>query len=77
MNNIEWTEFDDEDPDDGSADLVGFLFGKYVDVTSHYQGTWSVMYNNVRVKDNFLTREDARQWAESADLVDALSSLAD
>lgn len=69
-------EFDDEDPDDGTADLVGNLFGKYVDVTSNYKGTWSVMYNNVRVKDGFSTRESARQWAENADLVDALSALA-
>ncbi len=72
MNKIDWVEFDDDDPDDGTADLVGHLFGKYVDVTAHYKGTWSVMYNGVTVKDGFLTREDARQWA---DLVDALSTV--
>lgn len=71
-NKIDWL-YDDEEEDDGTFDLVGKFKGKYVDVVSSVDRKWSVLYNNVRIKVGFESRDMAKNWAESVDLIDCLS----
>lgn len=71
-NKIDWL-FDDEEEDDGTFDLVGQLNGKYIDVVCNIKGKWSVLYNNVRIKEGFESRDVAKDWIECVDLVDCLS----
>ena len=71
MNIIDWIE-DDEEEDDGTYDLVGFCQGKYVDIVKNFKGTWSVIYNNIRIKTEIKSRDEANVWAEKNDLINAL-----
>lgn len=74
MKNINKIKWDDNSDDDGTHDLCGTdRFKKFVDVTHSYLGTWSVLYNNIRLKDDFTNRLEAKNWSESTDLVNALS----
>lgn len=68
MATIQWSESDDP-----CSDLCGRLDGKYVDVTFHVRGTWSVLFNNVRLRDDFLDRDAAKTWAEKSNLIDAFA----
>ena len=69
-NNIDWGEIES-----GEHDLCSKLHGKYVDVTAHIRGTWSVLFNNIRLKDDFVSRDTAQSWAESTDLINEISNI--
>lgn len=75
MNNISWSEDDEESEDTSTYDLCGTFYGKYVDVTRNSNNLWSVLFNCVRIKENISTREQAKHWAETADLIEELSNM--
>lgn len=77
MNNIVWSENDDESEDTSNYDLCGKFLGKYVDVCSNGKNVWTVLFNCVRLKENMPSRDEAKQWAENADLIEELSNARD
>lgn len=75
MNNIAWSEDDEDETEDTSNyDLCGIFCGKYVDITRNSQNLWSVLFNCVRLKENITNRDEAKNWAENSDLLDELSN---
>lgn len=74
MNNIIWSEDDTHATEDTSNyDLCGTFLEKYVDICSNGNNLWSVLFNCVRLKENIATRDEAKAWAENADLLDELA----
>lgn len=73
-NKIKWGAIPKDDSPDMQYELCGKdRNNKYVDLTKNSQGIWSVLYNNVRIKNDFNSREEAKNWAETVDLIDQLS----
>lgn len=68
---VKWSEDATTSPAD--YDLCGQAHGKYVDVCSNGSGKWSVLFNCVRLKNDFASRDEAQHWAETADLIEELS----
>ena len=55
---IEWSESDEID--DGTFDLCGRFNGRYIDVVRRYDNTWSIFFNNARIKSGIANRELAK-----------------
>lgn len=73
-NKITWREIPQDDCIELQYDLSGTdENNKEVDITHTYKNTWSVYYNKVSIKHHFLSRDEAKAWAESVDLIDELS----
>lgn len=75
MNNILWSADDEDELEDTSTyDLCGTFAGKYVDICSNGENVWKVLFNCVRLKENIASRNEAKEWAENADLIEELSN---
>jgi hypothetical protein len=75
-NKVKWSKTPKDDSLENPYDLCGKdKNDKYVDVTHSFKGTWSVLYNNVRLKDDFVSRDEAKDWAEKTDLINFLSEM--
>lgn len=68
MKNMIFWLFDDEEEDDESFDLCGRYKNKYVDIVSNSKKEWSVYLDDLKIKEGFKNRVDAKKWFEENNL---------
>lgn len=66
MSHIDWIYDDD---DFGEENLTGHAKEGYVDVEKTRFGKWSVFLNEKKIKDEIPTREEAKRWVETHQLM--------
>jgi len=74
MEKVRWSNVDGFEKNE-NYDLCGKFSGEYIDVVQNSKKTWDVFFDNVCIKKNFGSRSQAKEWADTTNLINEVREL--